>query len=362
MGEYFTQKFGAMERLLAGNSLTDLFFAVSVGLATWFVLWIIRKFVSARYQRFKPGEHHSNAVRLLAYLVGNTKTLLFLALSIYAGQELLTLPPKLQHVVDNAVLIMILIQVGLWAGAALRFYLEIKGSSQGADRLFAGSLDIINFLASLLIWSLVILLALDNIGVNVTSLLAGLGIGGVAVALALQNVLGDLFASLSIALDKPFVVGDSLTIDTFVGKVEHIGIKTTRLRSETGEQIILSNADILKSRVRNFGRLPEQRVLATLRLGFETPLEKLEALPKLLEGIVRAQPHARFDRAHFKTIGETAYIFELAYFAVQPAANPLMDLQQTVNLRIVDAMRDAGHALANPVALVRLEQPKPADG
>src|SRR5271170_3581061 len=163
----------------------------------------------------------------------------------------------------------------------------------------------------LAVWSLLTLVALDNLGVNITALLAGLGVGGVAVALALQNVLGDLFASLSIALDKPFVIGDNLTIDTFIGKVEHIGIKTTRLRSEGGEQIILSNADILKSRVRNFGRLSEQRILATIRLGFDTPSDKLQALPALLEKIVREHSQARFERCHLKTLGESAFQFEL---------------------------------------------------
>ena len=134
------------------------------------------------------------------------------------------------------------------------------------------------------------------------------------MALALQNVLGDLFASLSIALDKPFVVGDSLAIDTFIGKVEHIGIKTTRLRSESGEQIILSNADILKSRVRNFGRALEQRTLATIRVNYDTPTDKLRAIPKLLESIVREQPNARFERCHLKTLGDSALQFELSYF------------------------------------------------
>src|SRR6202042_670017 len=190
------------------------------------------------------------------------------------------------RMVSNTVMILILIQIGLWAGRAVRFYLEMKELERGADRVFAGSLDIINFVAQMLIWSLLSLVALENLGINITALLAGLGVGGVAVALALQNVLGDLFASLSIALDKPFVVGDSLVIDTYIGKVEHIGIKTTRLRSETGEQIILSNADILKSRVRNFGRAQEQRSLTTIRVTFDTPSDKLRGIPALLEGIV----------------------------------------------------------------------------
>ncbi len=245
-------------------------------------------------------------------------------------------------------LALILLQVGLWAGRILRFYLEIKESEAGADRLFAGSLDIIKFVAHMLIWSLLILVALENFGVNITALLAGLGVGGVAVALALQNVLGDLFASLSIALDKPFVVGDTLTIDTFTGTVERIGIKTTRLRSDTGEQIILSNADILKSRVRNFGRAPELRTLATIRVDYATPGETLQSIPKLLEGIVREHAHARFDRCHLKTIGESCLQFELSYFAQQPKLNPLLDLQQAVNFRIIDEFRRLGVQFAYP--------------
>jgi small-conductance mechanosensitive channel len=181
-----------------------------------------------------------------------------------------------------------------------------------------------------------------------------LGVGGVAVALALQNVLGDLFASLSIALDKPFIVGDSLSVDTFVGKVEHIGIKTTRLRSETGEQIIISNADILKSRVRNFGRAQELRALATIRVTYATPVDKLHSIPSLLESIVREQANARFERCHLKTIGDSALHFELSYFVQQPNLNPLLDLQQAVNFRIIDEFHRLGVEFDYPTQRVIL--------
>ena len=250
---------------------------------------------------------------------------------------------------------LVLLQVGLWAGRALRFYLEVKELERGPDRVFAGSLDIINFVAGILIWSLLILLALENLGINITALLAGLGVGGVAVALALQNVLGDLFASLSIALDKPFVVGDTLLIDDFSGAVERIGIKTTRLRSDTGEQIIMSNADILKSRVRNFGRASEQRALATIRVPYATPGEKLRSIPELLESIVREQPNARFERCHLKTLGDSCLQFELSYFVQQPKINPLLDLQQAVNFRIIDEFRRLGIEFAYPTQRVLVE-------
>jgi small-conductance mechanosensitive channel len=224
------------------------------------------------------------------------------------------------------------------------------------DRTFAGSLEIITFVAHLLIWSLLTLVALENLGINITALLAGLGVGGVAVALALQSVLGDLLASLSIALDKPFVVGDRLVIDAFAGSVERIGIKSTRLRSDTGEQIILSNADILKSRVRNFGRAPEQRALATIRVDYATPADKLQAIPKLLEHIVREQQNVRFDRCHLTALGDSSLQFELSYFVQQPKLNPLLDLQQAVNFRIIEEFRRLGVEFAYPTQRVVVDR------
>jgi small-conductance mechanosensitive channel len=351
MSEYLSRKIGAAQGLLLGNSLTDWLIAAAVGLAVWAALWILRNLIASRYEKYSSAKNPT-LIRLVAYLVGNTKQIFLFAVALDAGQESLTLPDKIQHIVSNTVLILLLIQTGLWAGRAVRFYLEMKERERGADRVFAGSLDIINFVSRMLIWSLLVLVALDNLGVNITALLAGLGVGGVAVALALQNVLGDLFASLSIALDKPFVVGDNLTIDTFVGRVEHIGIKTTRLRSDGGEQIILSNADILKSRVRNFGRLSEQRVLTTIRVAYDTAADKLHAMPKLLEKIVREQAQARFERCHLKSLGETSFQFELSYFVQQPVANPMLDLQQAVNFRIIDELRRAGIEFAYPTQLV----------
>ncbi|MEA3107468.1 MAG: hypothetical protein QOI88_2073 [Gammaproteobacteria bacterium] len=354
MADFRNLTLGASERIFYGNTIADWLVAGIVGLAVWSGLSVMRRLIAARSKRYSA-DHRSTPIRLLFYLVGNTKQFLFLALALYAGQESLSLPPRLQHVVSNVVLMLVLLQVGLWAGRSIRFYLEIKEMERGSDRLFAGSLDVINFVARMLIWSLLILVALDNLGVNITALLAGLGVGGVAVALALQNILGDLFASLSIALDKPFVVGDSLNIDTHTGSVEHIGIKTTRLRSETGEQIILSNADILKSRVRNFGRMPEQRVLTTLRVAYATPTEILTGIPKLLEDIVRGQESARFERCHLKSLGESSLQFELSYFAQQPKLNPLMDLQQIVNFQIIDEFRRRGIEFALPTQRVVLD-------
>lgn len=355
MADFLTHTLGVSERIFYGNSLADWLIAGVVAVTVWFGLTLMRRLIAARYRKYSAA-HHSTPVRLIFYLLGYTKQFLFLAIALDAGQENLSFPPKLQHIISNSVLTLILLQVGLWAGRSVRFYLELKETERGADQVFAGSLDIINFVARMLIWSLLILLALDNFGVNITALLAGLGVGGVAVALALQNVLGDLFASLSIALDKPFVVGDTLNIDTFTGAVEHIGIKTTRLRSDSGEQIILSNADVLKSRVRNYGRMTEQRVLMTLRVTYATSAEKLRSLPKLLEGIVQAEANARFERCHLKTLGDSSFLFELSYFVQQPKLNPMMDLQQTVNFRVVEEFQRLGIEFAYPTQRVVLDR------
>jgi small-conductance mechanosensitive channel len=351
MNDLFKRAWATPAPLLFGNSIGEWIAALAVFLGLWSALWILRQLIAARYKRYLGG-NNPTAVRVLAHLIGNTKQFFFLAVALAGSGQSLALPPRIQAACANFILILVLLQSGLWAGRALRFYLELKQQERGPDRFFAGSLDVIHLVASVLIWSLLILVALENAGVNITALLAGLGVGGVAIALALQNILGDLFASLSIALDKPFVVGDTLTIDTFTGAVEHIGIKTTRLRSETGEQIILSNADILKSRVRNFGRAQELRTLVTIRVAYSTPGDQLAQIPSLLERIVREQPNARFERCHLKTLGDWALQFELSYFRQSPELHPLLDLQQDVNLRIIDEFRRQNIEFALPVMRV----------
>jgi small-conductance mechanosensitive channel len=349
------KKLGVTPDMLLGNPLGDWLAAAIIALLVWTILWAVRKLVARNYETYAKGEHPV-LIQLVAYLISNTTRIFLIGVAVYFGQEVLNLPPKIQRIVDHSVMILLLLQIGIWAGRTVLFYLELKRRERGADRVFAGSLNIINFVARMFIWAFITLLALDNLGVNITALLAGLGVGGVAVALALQNVLGDLFASLSIALDKPFMIGDSLTIDTFVGTVEHIGIKTTRLRSESGEQIIVSNADMLKSRIRNFGRLRERRILATIRVRYETPADKLKEIPDMLRNIVLEHSQIRFERCHLTTLAESCVQYELSYFVQQPSVNPPLDLQQSVNFRIIDEMRRLGVEFAYPTQLVHVDR------
>jgi len=348
VGEFLRHALGASLRVLSANSIADWLTAGAVAFVTWSALLLLRRVAGARLGR--PGAaSRPFAVRLLAELLSSTRRYFLAGFAISVAQEGLELPPVLRASIERAVLLLSLLQVGIWASRAVRFYLADGESDRGADRALTGSLGIIDFVGKILIWSLLVLLALDNLGVNITALLAGLGVGGIAVALALQNILGDLFASLSIALDKPFVVGDVLTIDALTGKVERVGIKTTRLRADSGEQVVLSNADILKSRVRNYARAAEARTLTTIRVAYDTPAETLREIPALVEAIVRAQPMARFERCHLKSLEEWAVHFELAYFRIAPAEHPPLDLQHGVNLAIVESFQRRGIRFAVPM-------------
>jgi small-conductance mechanosensitive channel len=212
------------------------------------------------------------------------------------------------------------------------------------------SMNILAILARLVVWSLVLLVSLENLGVDVTAMVAGLGIGGVAVALAAQNILGDLFASLSIVIDKPFVLGDFLIVGDQLGSVEQIGMKTTRIRSLSGEQIVFGNSDLLSSRVRNYGRMYERRVPFKIGVVYQTTRDQLEMIPTILKEAVEAQgeERTRFDRSHFQSYGDFALVFETVYYVLSPDYNVYMDCQQDINLRIFQRFEEEGIEFAYP--------------
>ncbi len=242
-----------------GNDLRAWTLALVTFLVTLTVLPIVKGFISAQRRRWAEREQQQK----VHHAIGLTRPprrahepAISLGAAVYLGSRDLTFTPHIERVLTFATVALFWMQVGLWAMTAVRYAIDLRRkSSAGLDALLTSSIDVILFVAGLVIWAMVLLLALDNMGVEIKPLLAGLGIGGIAVALAVQTVLSDLLASMSIALDKPFTIGDSLTVGDCQGTVEHIGVKSTRLRSVSGEQIIMGNTDILKSRVRNFGRM-----------------------------------------------------------------------------------------------------------
>jgi small-conductance mechanosensitive channel len=224
------------------------------------------------------------------------------------------------------------------------------------DPADATTLNALGFVGRILLWSVLLLMALANLGIQIGPLLAGLGVGGIAVALALQNILGDLFASLSIVLDKPFVVGDFVVVGDLAGTVEYVGLKTTRVRSLSGEQLVFSNSDLLSSRIRNYKRMQERRIAFTVGVTYQTARERLAEIPLIAREIIEAQENARFDRAHFKAFGAFSLDFEIVYYVLDPDYNAYMNVQQAINLALYERFEAAAIEFAFPTQTLILER------
>jgi small-conductance mechanosensitive channel len=284
-----------------------------------------------------------------------TRLPVLVILGLYAGASLLVLPERTQLFIGRAAIAALLIQCAIWGDHGIRAWLAGARAQQALDPDRSTSSAAIAFLLRVALWAIVALMTLDNLGVNITALVASLGVGGIAVALAVQSILGDLFAKLSIVLDKPFVVGDFIIVDTMLGTVESVGLKTTRVRSLGGEQIVFSNADLLKSRIHNLRRMETRRVVFQVAVTYDTPEPSLRALPGLMEAIVTAQPQVRFDRAHLSSLAAPAYTFEVVYFVNSADYRVFMDVQQEIYLRIVAMLDEQGVRLALPAQTVRLD-------
>ena len=331
-----------------GVALTDWLFAAGNGLTLAIVLLIARRLIVGRFVRL--AKKTSNVVDdLIALLVKKTRAYTFGALGIGLAFLVRQFPESITDIAFRIIFIILLWQVGVWGRTAISWWVDLYQQRRMSED--PGSVTTIRgiaLLASIVLWSVLFLLILENFGVDVTALVTGLGIGGIAVALAVQNILGDLFASLSIMLDKPFVIGDFLIIGDYMGSVEDIGLKTTRLRSLSGEQIIISNSDLLKSRIRNYKRMNQRRISFSVGVVYETPLDKLERIPSMLRDAVEKQENSRFDRAHFKSLGDFALVFEVVYFVLMADYTLYMDIQQNINLEIVKQFEREGIAIAYP--------------
>jgi small-conductance mechanosensitive channel len=199
-----------------------------------------------------------------------------------------------------------------------------------------------------LVWAIGIILLLDNMGYKVSTILAGLGIGGIAIALAAQALLGDFFSYVSIIFDKPFQIGDFIVVDDHSGTIEHIGIKTTRMRSVDGEQIIFSNSGLTGTHIKNFKRMVSRRVVLTLGVTYETPVEKMKKIPELIKQAIMSVKGVKFDRAHFNSFSASSQDFEVVYIVEGNDYNKYMDIKQDINFKIIDEFNKLGIEFAYP--------------
>jgi small-conductance mechanosensitive channel len=270
----------------------------------------------------------------------------------------LTLPEEISRGSWTLSRLALIAQTALWASAMADLAWRRYGRSRiETDRAAVTTVYAFRVASIVALWTIAVLVAVDNLGFDVTALVAGLGIGGVAIALATQSILGDLFASLSIVVDKPFVVGDFIRVGDDLGAVERIGLKTTRVRALSGEQLIFGNADLLNSRIRNYRRMDERRVLFRIGVVYQTPAAMLKRIPAMVREIIEAQPATRADRAHFAEFGASDYAFEFVYYVLSPDYNTYMDVQQTINLAIVECFEREGVEFAYPTRTVFLVPP-----
>ncbi len=339
-----------------GNTLRDWAISLAVLLAALAVLFVIRRLLRGRLHKL-AAEGERVFLKVAAHVVGQTKGWFLMLIALNVSLRSIEAGDRFDVFFGRLLIIGMLVQLGLWAVAGLgRFMLLRRQEQLEEDAGAVAAMDIVGFLVRVSVWAIVFLLALDNLGVNITALVAGLGVGGIAVALAAQNIISDLFASLSIVLDKPFVLGDFLVIDSLSGNVEKVGIKTTRVRSLSGEQLVFSNNDLLGSRIRNYGRMSERRILFTIGVVYQTSAEKLEQVPELIKDIIVKQESARFDRAHFKAFGAYSLDFEIVYYVESSDYALYMHIQQAVNYEIFRRFAEIGIEFAYPTQKLFLTQ------
>lgn len=345
-----------MDILILNNGWQVWLTALATGGAAYLVLSAIKALLIRRLRQFAaaPATYLDDvAVEVLSA----THSVFILVMGAYAGSHRLALSSRAETVLGGIAVSVLLLQAARWGDVAAHSWLHrhrLNGSAM--DVPGATSTAALDFIARSTLWLIAALMILDNLGVNITTLIASLGVGGIAVALAIQNILGDLFSSLSIVLDKPFVVGDFITVDDIAGTVEYVGLKTTRIRGLGGEQVVFSNSDLLKSRIRNYKRMLTRRIGFEFGVAYETDLESLQIIPAIVREAVSAQPQATFDRAHFKAFVDSALQFEVVYVVGTADYGTYMDIQQAINLRLFERFQEVGIEFAYPTRTIRIVQ------
>ena len=352
----------SLQSELFGASIRAWLVALAVFAATFFALWIVNAVVRrrAKWLAERTGSPWAQGV---VDLLNTTRFWFLLAIAIFFASLLIFEPgSKPRNVLEKAAVVALVLQAAIWGNVLITHLISRYMKERlETDAASVTTMAAIGFLGKLALWAVAVLMILSNVGVEVTALIAGLGIGGAAVALASQNILADLFASLSIVLDKPFVLGDFIIVGDMMGTVENVGLKTTRIRSLSGEQLVFPNGDLLQKPIRNFKRMQQRRVVFSLGVTYETPRDRLAAIPAILREIVEARQPTRFDRAHFQKYGDSALIFEVVYYVLSADYNKYMDIQQQINFAIMDRFAELGVAFAYPTQTVYVQRSELAE-
>ncbi len=275
--------------------------------------------------------------------------------TIYFSLNFLVLPKKVMEIVHVAYLVAVTFFVlRIISSLFQKFvytFIRKQENGIGKEKQARGMIIIVNAI----IWIIGIIFLIDNLGYNVTTLIAGLGIGGIAIALAAQAILGDLFSYFVIFFDRPFEIGDFVVVDDKSGIIEHIGIKTTRIRTLGGEQLICSNTDLTNARLHNYKRLERRRVIFNLGVTYQTSHQQLSEIPQIVKDIIMSKEKVEFDRGHFSAYGDFSLLFEFVYYILSPEYNVYMDIQQSIYLDIFAAFENRGIEFAYPTQTLFIE-------
>ena len=338
-----------------GLPASDALLAAAAALAAYLVMTLGLRLALGRLSKLSQ-RTSTRADDMLVEVLGGTNRGLIALVALLVGVGMLDLPYRWAARTGQLWFIALALQLALWAnrgvGIGLRHHLERHAVPGVAQPSAAATL--MSWGLRILIWTVVLLAMLSNLGVNITAFIASLGVGGIAIALAAQNVLGDLFASMSIAIDKPFEVGDFVVLGSVAGTVENVGVKSTRIRSLGGEQIVMSNTDLLKQTVSNYKRLRERRILFGFGVTYGTTAQQAALIPGIVKEAVEASARLRFDRAHFKAFGTSSLDYEVVYIVLDAGYNVYMDEQQRINLALMRAFEANGIEFAFPTRTLHL--------
>jgi len=332
-------------------TLPNALFALGAAIASYILMHGALILFRRRLGRLSENRQHGTIAQVLSKTLARTGTLAILATAILIGLSVLDLPQPWDMRLGHLWFFTLGLQVAFFLHRAVkigsrRYFLSHGRKPGGVDQQVTVAHTVVIWLLQTTVWVVFLLAMLSNLGINVTTFVASLGIGGVAIALAVQNILGDLFASMSIAVDKPFEVGYFVAVDKFSGTVEHVGLKTTRLRALSGEQIVIANAELLRQTVFNYKRMTTRRIVFALRASPDTPPALAAKVPGLLRDIIAKHDKLRFDRAHLKTVDQNWIEYEIVYTMLTADFDLYMDTQQAINLDIMQMFADQGISAA----------------
>jgi len=338
-----------------GNTLLSYLIAAGIILIGSSLLRIFRKTILIRLKRWTD----STTSATDNFVVGALEKFALPALHwviIYWGINYLSLSSQAEHVLEIAITVVVTYFILRILSSSILLLLtnRVKKQERGEEKIkqLGGLMIIIN----IMLWTLGIVFLIDNLGYNVTTIITGLGIGGIAVALAAQNILGDLFNYFVIFFDRPFEVGDFIIVDDKMGEVEYIGVKTTRLRSLGGELLLIGNSNLTSSRIHNYKRMQKRRIVFTVDVAYGTPPEKVEQIPDLLKSIISEQPEVTLDRAHLAQYREWSLRYEVVYYFMSPDYNKYMDVQQAINFKIYRTFQEHDVAFAIPTQSLQIQR------